>query len=342
MIDPVDLTACRAQLANGSLTFLAASWFLPRRVRDDACALYAFCRLADDAVDAGGSAAAGVAAMRERVAALYTERPFDCAADRAFAAVVRDHAIHRTLPDALVDGFAWDAEGRRYETIGHLHGYAARVAGSVGAMMAVLMGVRDPHALARACDLGVAMQLSNIARDVGEDARMGRLYLPLAWMRDAGLDPDRWIANPTHDAALATVVRRLLDEADRLYARVGAGIARLPMACRPGINTARRLYAAIGHEVARGGLDAVTRRAVVPRHRKVTLLVGSTLGAFAAGGDAREPALPATRYLVDAASACGPRAPGATRWWDIHGRVVWTIQLIERLERIDREPVAWR
>ena len=342
MIDPVDLAACRALLVNGSRTFLAASWLLPRRVRDDACALYAFCRLADDAVDAGASAAAGVEAMRERLAGVYLGRPHDCAADRAFAAVVHDHAIDGALPEALIEGFAWDAEGRRYETIADLHDYAARVAGSVGAMMAVLMGVHDPDALARACDLGVAMQLSNIARDVGEDARMGRLYLPRAWMREAGLDPDAWLAAPLHDAALATVVARLLDEADRLYARVDEGIARLPLGCRPGVNVARRLYAAIGHEVARGGYDAVSRRAVVPGRRKAALLIGAALGAYTARGDVAQPPLPATRYLVVAASSTTRPVAADLCWWHVRARAVWTIQLIERLERHDRDVVAWR
>ncbi len=97
----------------------------------------------------------------------------------------------RELPEALLEGFEWDLVGRRYETLEELQAYAARVAGSVGAMMAVLMGARSAAVLARACDLGVAMQLTNIARDVGEDARQGRLYLPLAWLREAGIDPER-------------------------------------------------------------------------------------------------------------------------------------------------------
>ena len=100
-----------------------------------------------------------------------------------------------------------------------LHGYAARVAGTVGVMMTLLMGVRDAAALARACDLGVAMQLTNIARDVGEDARAGRLYLPLDWLDEAGVDRDRFLAAPAPSPALARVVARLLAEADRLYAR---------------------------------------------------------------------------------------------------------------------------
>ena len=94
----------------------------------------------------------------------------------------------RILPDALLEGLAWDAMGRRYATLSDLRAYSARVASAVGAMMCVLMRVRDRDALARACDLGVAMQLTNIARDVGEDAREGRLYLPTDWLAGAGVD----------------------------------------------------------------------------------------------------------------------------------------------------------
>ncbi len=99
----------------------------------------------------------------------------------------------RALPEALLEGLAWDAQARRYATLSDLYDYSARVAAAVGAMMCVLMGVRDADALARACDLGVAMQLTNIARDVGEDARERRLYLPLDWLAEAGIDPDAFL-----------------------------------------------------------------------------------------------------------------------------------------------------
>lgn len=349
-IAPADLAACRRSLANGSRTFLAASHVLPRPVRDAACALYAFCRLADDAVDqsANGATGTAVGALRLRLAAIYAGLPADHAADRALAVVVRAYDIARTLPEALLEGFEWDAEGRRFETLDELHAYAARVAGSVGAMMALLMGVRAPTEVARACDLGVAMQLSNIARDVGEDARMGRLYLPRSWMREAGIDPDAWLAAPVHSAALGTVVRRLLDEADVLYARVGGGIAQLPRACRPGINAARHLYAAIGHEVARRGLDAVSRRAVVPARRKARILLTATVGSLMPVGQRRtrrEPPLPATLFLVDAAADRSMRpvtaASGSPRW-RLGARAVWTIELFERLERQDLAASAMR
>src|SRR6202012_4095934 len=110
---------------------------------------------------------------------------------------------------------------------------------------------RSPEIVERACDLGVAMQLTNIARDVGEDARAGRLYLPLQWLRDAEIDPELWLANPTFTPEIAAIVQRLLDIADALYDRATFGIAHLPLSCRPGIYAARALYAEIGRELER-------------------------------------------------------------------------------------------
>ena len=129
--------------------------------------------------------------------------------------------------EALLDGLQWDVEERTFETLSDIYAYAARVAGAVGAMMAALMGARSSDLVARACDLGVAMQLTNIARDVGEDARVGRLYLPRAWLREAGVDPEDWLAAPSFRPEIATVVARLLRQADFLYARADAGIAKL-------------------------------------------------------------------------------------------------------------------
>lgn len=327
-----DLAACREQLADGSRTFLAASRLLPRGVRESACALYAFCRSADDAVDLDTvDELAAVARLRTRLARIYDGDPAPTPADRAMARVVERHAMPRELPEALLDGFEWDARGRRYETIGELQDYAARVAGTVGAMMTVLMGRRSAECVARACDLGVAMQLSNIARDVGEDARRGRVYLPLRWLREAGIDPDAWLAAPAFDARIASVVRRLLAVADSLYLRAEAGIGLLPPACRPGIQAARVLYAAIGHEVERRGCDSITGRAVVPRRRKAALLLRALASGALAGrpSGAAPPALPAVRYLVEATvraqrAVAGPAPSDAASA---------TVRVIEALER---------
>ena len=119
-----DVADCRAMLSKTSRTFFAASLLLPREVREPATALYAFCRLADDAVDLHGEQATAVAALRERLERLYAGRPIDHPADRAFADVVARFAIPRALPDALLEGFDWDAQSRRYEDIDGVFEYA--------------------------------------------------------------------------------------------------------------------------------------------------------------------------------------------------------------------------
>ena len=127
-----DMAACRRRLQHGSKTFLAASYLLPQSVRDPACALYAFCRQADDEVDqqVDGHNGLGradsqhsqdaVAALRQRLADVYAGKPSSHSADRALVWVVQQFAIPATLPQALIDGFEWDAQGRRYETLADL------------------------------------------------------------------------------------------------------------------------------------------------------------------------------------------------------------------------------
>jgi phytoene synthase len=249
-----DLEACRAALRGGSKSFDAAAKLLPQTVCKPAIALYAFCREADDAIDDGTG---NLDWLKARLSLIYEGRPLDSPADRAFARVVEAFAIPRALPDALLEGFAWDAEGRRYSDMSALRAYAVRVAGTVGAMMAVLMGIRDPDRLAAAIDLGVAMQLSNIARDVGEDARNGRLYLPLDWLAEAHIDPDGFIADPTHSVRLGGVVERLLDAADGYYRQANAGITRLAQTACVGERLAwsdLAVGATVRHLRARGNL----------------------------------------------------------------------------------------
>jgi len=328
-----DMDACVRLMRGGSKSFFAASLVLPRRVRDSATALYAFCRVADDAIDLSSDRSGALAELHERLAAIYAGQPRDITADRAFAAVVEHHGIPRELPEALLDGFRWDAEGRRYETIGDLEDYGARVAGTVGAMMALVMHTRSERALARACELGVAMQLTNIARDVGEDARNGRLYLPLAWMREAGIDPDQWLANPVFDPALASVIERLISAADRLYRRAEAGIRELPRDCRPAIQAARLVYAEIGRGVERAGFDSVSVRAVIPGRRKAALVaraMGAALTVSATPAVRGLAPIPAVQYLVNAA-ACDTLPLRS-----FYDRTVRVVDLFERVAQRNR------
>jgi 15-cis-phytoene synthase len=342
-IAPMDLSACRTLLSNGSRTFHAASKFLPREVREPATALYAFCRVADDAIDAEGGSPQAVTHLQDRLDRIYRGCPLPVPADRAFAAVIHHFGIPRDIPEALIEGFAWDAEGRTYASLEDLSAYAARVAGTVGAMMSLIMQARAPEVVARACDLGVAMQYTNIARDVGEDARMGRLYLPRNWLEEAGVDADAWLQNPVFTPAIGSVIARLLDAAEQLYRRAETGIGALPPACRPGMQAARWIYAAIGDEVARQHYDSISTRAYVGAPRKIALLLVACTAALASGPPLRAPALKSTQFLVSAVAEALPPTASVVAGREqagIEDRVVWLLDLFERLERRGREQPA--
>ena len=341
-LSQADLDHCEAAIRTGSRSFFTASRLLPAAVRRPALALYAFCRLSDDAVDLTRENPAAIHALRDRLDLVYSGRPRNAPADRAFAAIVEQFDMPRQLPEALLEGLAWDAQSRRYRTLQDLHGYSARVAAAVGAMMCVLMRVRDADALARACDLGLAMQLTNIARDVGEDAREGRLFLPLDWLEAAGIDADALLADPRPGPQLCRLVKRLLSEADRLYFRSEAGIAALPLACRPGIAAARHIYAAIGTEVARNGCDSVTRRAFTGPGAKLRGL-GTALVHTAVTLTLPRPVElharpePAVAFLVEAAA----KAPPARETW-AQGRSAALLSVLADLEARDRLRAANR
>jgi phytoene synthase len=178
------------------------------------------------------------------------------------------------------------------------------------------------------------MQLTNIARDVGEDARNGRLYLPRDWLREEGVDPDDWMAAPCFTPAIGRVVARLLRVADRLYRRSEQGIGGLPPACRPAIFAARHIYDAIGTQIARAGLDSVTTRAHVPGARKLRLMARALLDAARVSrAAAAVAALPQTQYLVDAAAAIQPQVSAPRRATD---RLLWVAELFVALGERER------
>ncbi len=331
-----DHAACREAIRQGSRSFYAASLILPNRVRAPAYGLYAFCRLSDDAVDVEGGSFTALERLRERLARACEGRPYPVAADRAMADLMRRYAIPRAVPEALLDGLAWDAEGHRYETLDELFDYAARVAGTVGVMMTLMMGARAPQTLARACDLGIAMQLTNIARDVGEDARAGRLYLPLCWLREAGIDPEALLAKPVATPALKGVVARLLCEAAALYTRARRGIAQLPLSCRPAILAAALLYAEIGRELtSRCALDSITHRARVGATRKLALVARAGVASPWLSGGAPLPPIDAAMFLIEAVA----RHPVRPLRGADNGAVpqfLHVLEIFERLERAER------
>ena len=269
-----DLVACHAAIRHHSRSFYAASRLLPARVRDAAVATYAFCRAADDAVDDAGTVAAARARhaeTRRRLERIYRGEAVDTASGRAFARVVALARIPRDEPDALLAGMAQDLDPVRIPDEDALLLYCYRAAGVVGRMMSRIMGRDDAEALGRAVHLGIAMQLTNIARDVGEDARRDRVYLPATWLADAnGSAADVLAARPSAPVRHAT--HRVLALAGAYYESGIAGIGMLPPSCRPAILSAALLYRAIGRRVTARDGDGVTRRARVSTVHKAGLI----------------------------------------------------------------------
>jgi phytoene synthase len=295
-----DVRVCHEILARGSKSFVTASRMLPKRLHDRTAALYAFCRVADDAVDLGTDVQAAIARLHQRLDRVYAGAPEPDPVDRAFCDVVQTCGIPQAIPRALIEGFEWDAQKRRYATGEELDAYCARVAATVGVMMTLLFGERSKVLLSRACDLGLAMQLTNICRDVGEDARAGRIYLPLAWLAEAGVDKDELVARPAHSPALASVVKRVLDRADECYRRADLGMTLYPYDCRLGVRAARLIYAEIGRVIVKNGYDSVSTRAYTSKARKLLLLVRALPVLLRRRRSCNEPTDPSVKFLVEA------------------------------------------
>ena len=320
---PADLALCRQMIRQGSKSFHLASLLMPRSYREHARALYGFCRMADDLVDEAELPQDAVEILGRRLDHIYAGSPGDNPTDRAFADVVHRFAIPRAVPDALIEGFAWDAGGRHYETLSDVTAYGVRVAGTVGVMMSLLMGERRPDALARAVDLGVAMQFSNIARDVLEDAKMGRVYLPQVWLVDAGASKTGMMVKPDIGSGVAS---RLVDEAEQIYRRAASGIALLPRSCRAAINSARLLYREIGLEAKR---IAHRERAVVPLRRKLALVARAVGETPWLKVQSIAPCIPEAQFLLDAVAQT-PAPVEAHK--GLSGQVDWVMKMFLAVE----------
>jgi 15-cis-phytoene synthase len=308
---PADLALCRQMIRQGSKSFHMASLLLPAVYREQARALYGFCRMADDLVDHATTPQNAVTDLALRLDNIYEGHPNNDATDRAFADVVHRFAIPRAIPDALIEGFAWDAKGHHYETLSDVTAYAVRVAGTVGVMMSLIMGQRKPEALARAIDLGIAMQFSNIARDVEEDEKLGRCYLPAAWLGGA---------------SKPQVASRLVDEAELIYQRSTSGIAMLPASCRASINTARLLYREIGIEAKRIGHQG---RAIVSLKRKLVLVAQAVVETPTLRMQSSAPCAPEAQFLLDAVAQTPP--PKAQHK-GVTGHVDWVVKMLIAVE----------
>ena len=255
-------------IAHHSKSFALASKLLPPDCRDDAAIVYAFCRRADDAVDLAASPEgekAALALLNHELREVELGYPIDPVLE-GYQRMSRTRNVPYLYARELILGMKMDVDGIEYRTLEMLLLYCFRVAGTVGLIMSHVMGVSNPSALRRACHLGMAMQLTNICRDVLEDAERGRIYVPAELINEHGM---------------AGAVKRLLEVAEAYYASGEQGLPMLHWRCALAIRTARHVYAAIGKVIARRGFDIFSGRAVVSGRTKGWLVFKCLLAAAA-------------------------------------------------------------
>ncbi|MEW4449048.1 phytoene/squalene synthase family protein [Qipengyuania sp. JC766] len=268
-------------IAEGSKSFALASKLFDPLTRERVWMLYAWCRRCDDIAD--GQVLGGELGERSepegRVKAIrvLTKRALDGepTADIAFDAfgqVASECGITMQMADDVIAGFELDAADWRPRTSADLARYCYHVAGAVGVMMARVMGVspEDSAVLDRACDLGIAFQLANIARDMDEDDRGGRCYVPQEWLAEEDIEPGQ-LMKPHHRWEAADMAERLVLRMEKHADAARMGAALLPFRSRWAVLAATNIYTEIGQEVRRRGTRAWDRRVVISKAKKLAL-----------------------------------------------------------------------
>ena len=284
-LTPELVAHCRGVLQHHAKTFSLAGALLPKATLDRAAVVYAFCRLVDDTADEAPSQREAALGLERLSAELTGERP-PRPVVAAYLAVCADTGIPVEAAQELMRGVIGDLGEVIVETDRELLRYGYRVAGTVGLMMCGVLGVRDTSAWANAIDLGVAMQITNICRDVHEDAERGRVYLPTQRLAAAfGESMDDWPAaltspNAEQQRAVSVVVRDLLEVADQYYVSADQGMAAIPWAGRAAIVVASRVYRAIGLVLRARDHNPFRGRAVVPNLRKGWWMVRAVSWSF--------------------------------------------------------------
>jgi phytoene synthase len=276
------LEQCRWMIKKGSKSFSLAARLFDPEIRDAAFFLYGWCRYCDDQVDQAGKTenqeelAKRVKALKDSTACAFSFAPQGEPVFLALQYIAHRYGIPSHYALELIEGMAMDVRGTRYATLKELLLYCYRVAGTVGLMMSHVMGLRDERALKHAADLGIAMQLTNIARDITEDAAMGRIYLPLSWLHEAEIPPED-IALPEHREKLAILTLRLLREAGRYYRSGDTGLWYLSFRSACAVAAARHIYAEIGSLLLRKGVRAWDQRTYVTGPLKVWVVLRGVL-----------------------------------------------------------------
>lgn len=289
-LSPVDIDAayeyCRLVSKKHAKTFYFSTSFLPVEKRRAVYAVYALCRYVDDLIDqdedkflTDGSrkklSRDGIIALVSKwqadLDACYNGRLIENPIMTAWHDALQKYRIPKNLPLELIEGVCMDLKQTRYDDFQTLYVYCYKVASVVGLMTAEIFGYRTPEALARAVDLGIAMQLTNILRDVGEDARKGRVYLPQEDLRAFGYSEAELMKGVINDNFIR-LIKFQIERARHYYHEADKGIALLTPDSRLAVKVSRVNYSKILERIERNNYDVFTRRAYVPLPRKILSL----------------------------------------------------------------------
>jgi len=257
-------------IRQGSKSFSFASMFFEQREKEGAWLLYSWCRLCDDAVDQAESQASALRKLdwleEQTRLALTTEDHLIHPAFEGLRVLKKDYLLPIELPLDLLSGMRMDVEGFRPQTFDDLVKYCYHVAGVVGLMMCHIMDVRSEKAHMHAIAFGNALQMTNIIRDVKEDWNMGRIYIPLEWITEIGIDADRF---QEHLPQWPLLIAKLSEAADKRYQFGREGLHFLPWRCRLACRIAGTVYQRIGITALQLGPRAWNQRIVVPLPTKI-------------------------------------------------------------------------
>ncbi|MEO7002425.1 MAG: squalene/phytoene synthase family protein [Ktedonobacterales bacterium] len=277
-----DFRHCQRIMQQIARTFYYGSLFLPAEKRRAAWALYAFCRVADDIADERDlypDPLADLARWRTALLDAFAGRPRGPVM-RALADVVRRYNVPLQPALDLLDGVEMDARNAAFTSFADLRLYCYRVAGTVGLLMAPVLGYQSEEALSLAVDLGIAQQLTNILRDIGEDLSRGRVYLPseeLAAFGYCRAELEQGIVND----AFIKLIEFNIERAEQYYSHGMQGVRLLDADTRLAITLSADLYRAILHRIRANHYDVFTQRAHIPLPRKLAMLPGAWRRAHA-------------------------------------------------------------
>jgi len=274
------LQECEKRIQEGSKSFSFASRVFSTRERRGAFLLYAWCRYADDAIDRLDESESlraqlpqALRELKEQTRAAFEGKPGSEAAFRAIAEVARRRGVPEFYASELLEGMAMDVSRYQYHSVEQLLLYCYRVAGTVGLMMTHIMGASDERALEHAGSLGIAMQLTNIARDVHEDATLGRVYIPSEWMNELRMNSDAMAILAAKDEQIMLLRKRLLGLAEQYYARGLDGTRFLSFRSSLTIRVAAFIYREIGRKILRQSPGQWRTRTIVSAGQKIWLLI---------------------------------------------------------------------